>query len=191
MKRRNFLKISFLTIPSIYLFPDKLFGNEGGQELKPSRSGNQELDLPPAYSGEIIEGNILIPKELLSYMVAKKIYLVAPEKESVLVIISGNDPQQKLLKDVERFNRIIKDDPFCHVENTEIASNGKVVIPEKIKTITGMKTGEVAIIRLDEKEFIESYESGFFKDQRDAGFSLDVEYYVNNLTFFVVGQLRP
>ena len=124
-------------------------------------------------------------------MAAKKIYLVAPENERVLVIISGNDPQQKLLKDIERFNRIKKDDPFCHVEGTEIAGNGKFVIPEKIQTITGIKTGEVAIIRLDKKGFIESYESGFFKDQRAAGFSLDVEYYVNNLTFFVVGQPAP
>ncbi len=187
MERRKFIKLGLWTIPSMYLFPDKLLGRGMKATSSSGRPGKQNTRLPDIYSGRIDGCNLLLPEEFRSILSVKKVHVVAPEKEDIMVLISGDDTQNRLLNGIEEFNRNNTEGLFCHAGLADISQDGKVVIPEKIKKVSDIGMGKVSVVHPDKKDFIPTDDAGRFGFEIDAGFPGDISYYIDNFDFFIIG----
>jgi len=187
MERRKFLKFGLLTIPSMYLFPDKLLGRGMNAASRSGKACKQDIRMPDVYSGIMDEDNILMPEELLSIISMKEVHVVAPENEDIIVLISGNDIKNGLLKDIEAFNRINTEGPFCHAGLVGMSEEGRVGIPDKIKKVSDIGVGKVSVVHLRKEDLINLDDTGLFRSKIDAGFSEDARYYVDNFEFFIIG----
>ncbi len=186
MERRKFIKLGLLTIPSMYLFPDKLLGRSIKATSLSGRSGKQDIRMPDIYSGKISEGDIFMPEEFWSMISGNALHVVAPEQEDIIGLISGDDTQTRLLKDIREFNRSNRENLFCHIFPARVCEMGRIEIPRKVKTISDIGTGKISVAHLDKKELIRTNDSEMILDKNNAGISADLGYYFENFTFFLI-----
>lgn len=148
MKRRDFLKLCLLSMPSIYLFPEMLFPVHDEELSEKDRFSGHKPILAGKFYREIKDGKVFVLEEPFKpLLTSRRVHFLAVDRRYLKLIPEDKSGKDRIEKEIKKFATIKPEIKISYLGMTRLSKDGYLFIPQKVRRLAGLPaTGDLVIV---------------------------------------------
>jgi len=146
MKRREFLKMILLIIPSFYLDPKTVFQVEGREPPNGISFDKKNFKFRGRYQKQIKDGMVLLPEAFIPATIGKELHVLAVNSCFLTLIPGDKYNKERIQKEIEEFKMIEPETRISYLGTTKLKRGGGLFIPRDMRKLVSLRTPEVVIL---------------------------------------------